>query len=206
MDIYITKNNSQSGPYSEAQIQEMMTAGMLSEKDAGWHEGLSEWIALGQIVKGIAQQPIQPTPPKFVGVCQISKNLFRALVGLSLVFLLFQILSGYLQSLPEPLETYSNTRYNSPSPAFAIMFLLSFVTLIGLLIASYVGLFLIHRWGRLLFTITAGFAVFVTLCLGPDVETAFSNAFGSLFDMTNGAILAIAYFTPLFDRGLKARK
>jgi hypothetical protein len=206
MDIYITENNSQSGPYSEAQIQEMMTAGMLSEKDAGWHEGLSEWIALGQIVKGVAQQPIDPVPPPFVGIFQISKGLFRILVGLSILLILFQILSGYVLSLPEPLETYDNTRYNSPSPAFAIFFLLSFVTLIGLLIASYVGLFLIHKWGRLLFTITAGFAVFVTLCLGPDVETALSNAFGSLFDMTNGAILALAYFTPLFDRGLRARK
>jgi hypothetical protein len=200
MDIYIVKNNSRSGPYSESQVQDMLTAGMVSIKDSGWHEGLPEWVTLGEIM----QNPGQPSAvalPVTQGHESISRGVFRCIVGLSILFLIAQIISGIVCSLPDPLQTYSNTKSNSNSQATDILYGISFIVLIGLLLASYIGLFLVHKWGRLLFTITTGLAVMLTLFMGPDVEAAASNAFGSLFDMTNGAILSIAYCTGLFSKG-----
>jgi hypothetical protein len=55
MDIYITKNNSRSGPFTEDQVREMIATAKVSKKDAAWHEGLVEWVALGEIIKDSGQ-------------------------------------------------------------------------------------------------------------------------------------------------------
>jgi hypothetical protein len=197
MDIYITKNNSRSGPFTEDQVREMIATAKVSKKDAAWHEGLVEWVALGEIIKDSGQSTTSVPSDAQVGFV-ISKRTFRIIVGLSLIFLIAQIVSSFVCSLPEPLQTYNDTRYNSASTIPMVLLLVTYVLLLCLLVASYVGLFLIHKWGKLLFSIAVGIGVFLTLCQGPDVETAFSDSCGSLFDMTNGVILSIAYLTPLF--------
>jgi hypothetical protein len=50
MEIYITKNNTQMGPYDIGQITKMQASGALENHDFYWHEGMSEWMPLSQMI------------------------------------------------------------------------------------------------------------------------------------------------------------
>jgi len=64
MQIFIAKDKQQTGPFSEEQVQAMVASGMVSHSDLAWHEGLSGWIPLNQVlnVNPSARQPNQPPP------------------------------------------------------------------------------------------------------------------------------------------------
>lgn len=63
MQIYVAKAGQQTGPFSSDQIQSMLNSGMISTTDSAWHEGLSSWIPLHQVLN--IPPPIQPisSPP-----------------------------------------------------------------------------------------------------------------------------------------------
>lgn len=56
MQIFIAKNGEKTGPFSEAQVREMLAAGSASATDLAWHEGMADWKPLGQVL------PAQPGP------------------------------------------------------------------------------------------------------------------------------------------------
>jgi len=60
MEIYISKSGQQSGPFSEQQIESMLSSGMLTLADYAWHEGLPEWLQLEQVLN--ARQPANQSP------------------------------------------------------------------------------------------------------------------------------------------------
>jgi hypothetical protein len=193
MDIYLTKNNTRSGPFNETRVWEMLQAGLISTRDMAWREGLPQWIPVAQLVQ--YNGPIPAGESAF----QISRGLFRSLTGLSLFFLIAVLVVSFIPLLPEPLKAYEDTRFNTGSPLIPLLIIASMLLLLVLTLVSYVGLFLIHKWGRLLFAIVTGLGIVMELCLGPVVEPAISSALGSLSDMSCGLLIGLSYFTPLFN-------
>ena len=60
MHIYIAKNGTKTGPYSEEQVRGMLTGGLVSVDDSAWHEGAADWQPL-HILLGLKQPPPIPT-------------------------------------------------------------------------------------------------------------------------------------------------
>ncbi|MFV5514529.1 RDD family protein [Acinetobacter gerneri] len=62
MQIYLARNNQQAGPYSLDDVNEMLANQQVLLTDLAWHEGMSEWKALGELTQGkLVYQP-QATP------------------------------------------------------------------------------------------------------------------------------------------------
>ena len=49
MDLYLTKDNQQLGPYSLADVQAMVAAGTVQPTDLAWYEGQTTWVPLNQV-------------------------------------------------------------------------------------------------------------------------------------------------------------
>jgi hypothetical protein len=67
------------------------------------------------------------------------------------------------------------------------------------MLVSYVGLFLVKKWGRTLFIAATVILTFLTLFDHPAVVTANTNVLSSIADMLTGAIIAVSLFTPVFN-------
>ncbi len=52
MQIYLARNNEQAGPYSLEQINAMLANMQIVLSDLAWHEGMAEWLPLGQLTGG----------------------------------------------------------------------------------------------------------------------------------------------------------
>lgn len=51
MEIYITKGIKQIGPHSEHEVRNLIDRGEVHEADLAWHEGLSDWVAVAEILQ-----------------------------------------------------------------------------------------------------------------------------------------------------------
>ena len=60
MQIYVAKSGQQTGPFSEEQIHSMLKSGMVGLADSAWHEGLTSWLPLNQLLDVCPPIP-QPT-------------------------------------------------------------------------------------------------------------------------------------------------
>ncbi|MCE0484010.1 MAG: DUF4339 domain-containing protein [Methylacidiphilales bacterium] len=67
MNIYLTKNGQQLGPYSLNQIQAMLASGQAALTDYAWYEGLPNWIPLQQ-VPGVNLATTQQKRPVLVWI------------------------------------------------------------------------------------------------------------------------------------------
>lgn len=65
MQIFIAKDKQQTGPFSEEQIQGMIASGMVYPTDLAWHEGLSGWLPLNQVLNVSPQNPQAAQPPPY---------------------------------------------------------------------------------------------------------------------------------------------
>jgi len=63
MAIYITKNGQQLGPYSMAEVQNLLRSGTLDITELAWQEGLPDWVPLHQIPGFVFVPPAPPAPP-----------------------------------------------------------------------------------------------------------------------------------------------
>lgn len=58
MQIYLARNNQQAGPYTLEQLNQMLASQQVLLTDLAWHEGMSEWKALGELTQGkLVYQP-----------------------------------------------------------------------------------------------------------------------------------------------------
>jgi hypothetical protein len=62
MEIYVTKNGEQLGPYGDAQLAELVRGGRFSHDDFGWAEGMATWQPLRAILKPAPGVPPPPPP------------------------------------------------------------------------------------------------------------------------------------------------
>lgn len=73
MQIHIAKNGQKMGPYSEAQVREMLAAGSIAGTDLAWHEGLADWVPLSSLFGGAA--PISTSNSPAVPVAQTAPGV-----------------------------------------------------------------------------------------------------------------------------------
>src|SRR5262245_22804901 len=57
MQLFLAKDGKQTGPFSEEQVRSMLAGGSVSASDLCWHEGLSTWLPLSQIVACASAAP-----------------------------------------------------------------------------------------------------------------------------------------------------
>src|SRR5215831_17854411 len=50
MQIYISREQQQLGPYTVAEARSRIITGQLLGSDLAWHEGLPEWVTLSEIL------------------------------------------------------------------------------------------------------------------------------------------------------------
>lgn len=65
MQIYISRNGEQFGPYTEEQAREYLASGQLTAEDLAWQEGQTEWVALTTLLP-------QPEAPAQTGGLQFT--------------------------------------------------------------------------------------------------------------------------------------
>ena len=96
MDIFLHQNGAQTGPYTEQQIRDMLKSGVAKEADYAWHDGMTDWLPLGQVLATLTPPPPPPAQP-FRPVQQVATprrvepagpNPVLVVVGI-VVFLLF---------------------------------------------------------------------------------------------------------------------
>ena len=64
MQIYLARNNQQAGPYTLEQLNQMLASQQVLLTDLVWHQGMSEWKALGELTQGkLAYEPLGYTVP-----------------------------------------------------------------------------------------------------------------------------------------------
>ena len=59
MQIHITKNGKQSGPYSESHVRDMLESGLLSRSDLAWHDGLTDWMPQQSVLSLTSPPPVR---------------------------------------------------------------------------------------------------------------------------------------------------
>ena len=64
MQIYLARNNQQAGPYTLEQLNQMLASQQVLLTDLAWHEGMTEWRALGELTQG--KLVYQPVPQSIV--------------------------------------------------------------------------------------------------------------------------------------------
>lgn len=52
MQIYLARNNQQAGPYTIEQLNQMLASQQVLLTDLAWHQGMTEWKALGELTQG----------------------------------------------------------------------------------------------------------------------------------------------------------
>ena len=89
MEIYVSKDNQRFGPYTEAEVRERMASGRFSESDFGWHEGLTSWLPLSQVLASlpVGFDAIPPVPRRSSGLAKASFIIAMVGIGLWLVLL-----------------------------------------------------------------------------------------------------------------------
>jgi hypothetical protein len=68
MNIHITRNGEQHGPYPEESARQMLEAGQLLPADLAWHEGADGWKPLSEVLGPAAQPPATPPSPPAGGI------------------------------------------------------------------------------------------------------------------------------------------
>ena len=64
MQIYLARNNQQAGPYTLEQLNQMLASQQVLLTDLAWHEGMTEWKALGELTQGkLVYTPTGCVPP-----------------------------------------------------------------------------------------------------------------------------------------------
>jgi len=52
MQIYLARNNQQAGPYTVEELNQMLANQQVLLTDLAWHQGMTEWKALGELTQG----------------------------------------------------------------------------------------------------------------------------------------------------------
>ena len=123
----------------------------------------------------------------------MNKNQFRILVLFSFLVGILSIIFGSLadDQLPKILHDYVESTYEE-KPSFFILSM--FAVAIATLTAN-IGLFFFANWARIVFTVGVIFCSIGMLWFGPTVQSAIERTFGEIVLISDGAIIALLYFS-----------
>lgn len=63
MDLYLFRQEQQTGPYTEAQARALVATGTIARDCPAWQEGMAEWLPLAQVLDLGALSPPPGLPP-----------------------------------------------------------------------------------------------------------------------------------------------
>src|SRR5437868_6300516 len=82
MEIFVTKNQQQQGPFTVDDVRGRIASGQLAVSDFGWHKGLAGWVPLSQLLSSGAGGQVDP-PPIPMKSCGFAKASFiMGMVGM----------------------------------------------------------------------------------------------------------------------------
>ncbi|MEK7738441.1 MAG: DUF4339 domain-containing protein, partial [Pseudomonadota bacterium] len=85
MQIYLARNNQQAGPYSIEQLNQMLASQQVLLTDLAWHQGLTEWKALGELTQGkLVYEPIGYVTPMSSNNEQIDRQENPAITNIKI--------------------------------------------------------------------------------------------------------------------------
>ncbi|WP_434279395.1 RDD family protein [Acinetobacter sp. CE-15] len=85
MQIYLARNNQQAGPYSIEQLNQMLASQQVLLTDLAWHQGLTEWKALGELTQGkLVYEPIGYVTPTSSNNEQIDRQQNPAITNIKI--------------------------------------------------------------------------------------------------------------------------
>lgn len=90
MDIYIYKNGQQQGPFNERTIQNGLNSGEFAYSDLAWHQGMTDWQPLSQILPALSAPPVSSVdaPPS----SGLAKTSFIMAMATAAVWLFLNVL------------------------------------------------------------------------------------------------------------------
>jgi hypothetical protein len=99
-EIYIARGDKQIGPFSKEQIIEMLSTGVLSNKDKAWTNGMADWTNLEKVLADkdpstAASAPPIPEPPAAEPINFQSEDESPVFYPLSLTRFLFWTLATH---------------------------------------------------------------------------------------------------------------
>jgi hypothetical protein len=62
MAVYVAKDGQPTGPFSMQQLSAMVAQGSVSASDLAWHEGVTGWIPVAELLPGRRTEPVPPPP------------------------------------------------------------------------------------------------------------------------------------------------
>ena len=100
-------------------------------------------------------------------------------------------------TFPPELQAYLLTESQGPFSAGDAVKGVFFLALVVALIVAWVGLWLLKRWARTLYTTLVVISLVMTLFLGPVVTSAFAAALYSISSLAGGIMLGLLWFSEL---------
>ena len=127
----------------------------------------------------------------------MSRHTFKLLVVANQILLLaFTLITDMTNNASTQDESVFVTESSNWPPLSDVPYWLGWILLATGLIAA-VGLCLEKRWGRTLFVATIGAVVISTPLTEFYVSSGWASVFGYLSSVTDGMIIALAYFSPV---------
>ena len=98
MEIFISRDGQQFGPYPVEQVRELLNQGILQATDLAWHEGLEGWISLGELTASAPGGPPPPIPaqpePTVTGAPAKAGGNIKLFIGLGAAMAVLAIAAG----------------------------------------------------------------------------------------------------------------
>jgi hypothetical protein len=66
MNIYITRNGQQLGPFTDSDLREKIASGQFTPNDLGWYEGMADWQPLSILMASVPQSNNDSSSHRFV--------------------------------------------------------------------------------------------------------------------------------------------
>ena len=133
----------------------------------------------------------------------MTAKTFRILVAAEILLMIATMVSDMVTGyqLPEELRPFQMGAGGSAPEAEmrASEWVLAFggLSIVTLVVVSLIGLLLLWRPARLLYTLSYVVAIPILLFAGPSVSTAITETVGELSSFLGGVIWALLYFSPI---------
>jgi hypothetical protein len=133
----------------------------------------------------------------FLGVSLVT--YFRALLLIYAVLVFGELLSGQytMDSFPESVRTFQEEQWKNLPEDRALALMILVRAGLGFMAVSLVGLSLLWRPARMLFTVYLLLIAIMVVLAGPTIESELTTALSFMNTIIAGVILGMVYFSPL---------